>query len=306
MTYRILSLDGGGVRGFMTATVLHRLEQSVPGWLERVDLFAGTSIGGIMALALAQGKSPAYLLDCFDRLASLVFQPPRQKITGKIWRLVRSAYGQENLASATQELFDGMTLGEMPRKVLVTAFNLDHTAPVSSGRKWLPVIFHNLDRHHEHRKIKVSLLAQYTAATPCYFPSVDGFVDGGVSAMNPSLVAYTCTQDRRLDMACRPAVDEIVLLSLGTGICRDYINRQQHNWGYLQWSRHLVDMMLEGSILMADLQCRQLLGDRYHRLSPLLPAKCHADDIGQKNRLARIAKNLELDKIEVWLRNRWL
>src|SRR6266849_2029556 len=53
--YRILALDGGGIRGVYTAVLLQRLSKEVPGFLGRADLLAGTSTGGILALALAEG-----------------------------------------------------------------------------------------------------------------------------------------------------------------------------------------------------------------------------------------------------------
>ena len=63
--YRILSIDGGGIRGLFTCVVLQRLEEEVPGWLDRVDLIAGTSTGGIMALGLAYGLSPTTLRNLY-------------------------------------------------------------------------------------------------------------------------------------------------------------------------------------------------------------------------------------------------
>ena len=57
--YRILAMDGGGIRGLLTAIILERLERVHPGFLAQVDLFAGTSTGGLLALGLAAGTTPA-------------------------------------------------------------------------------------------------------------------------------------------------------------------------------------------------------------------------------------------------------
>jgi len=56
-SYRILALDGGGIRGLYTAVLLDRLSKEVPGFADRADLLAGTSTGGILALGLAKGIS---------------------------------------------------------------------------------------------------------------------------------------------------------------------------------------------------------------------------------------------------------
>jgi patatin-like phospholipase/acyl hydrolase len=63
--YGVLSLDGGGLRGLITARLLDRLNSNpkISGWLDSVDLCAGTSTGGILALGLAIGKSPNEICD---------------------------------------------------------------------------------------------------------------------------------------------------------------------------------------------------------------------------------------------------
>jgi len=65
--YRILSLDGGGIRGYLTILLLERLEEKCPGFLEQIDLFAGASTGSIIALALAHGKSPTEVRKLYER-----------------------------------------------------------------------------------------------------------------------------------------------------------------------------------------------------------------------------------------------
>jgi patatin-like phospholipase/acyl hydrolase len=54
-TYRILSLDGGGIRGLLSVLLRDRIEKAIPGWLDKADLLAGTSTGGIIALGIAHG-----------------------------------------------------------------------------------------------------------------------------------------------------------------------------------------------------------------------------------------------------------
>lgn len=58
LVVQVLSLDGGGFRGLVTARLIERIEEQVPGFLHSVDLVAGTSGGGILALLLAAGYNP--------------------------------------------------------------------------------------------------------------------------------------------------------------------------------------------------------------------------------------------------------
>jgi patatin-like phospholipase/acyl hydrolase len=71
--YRILSLDGGGIRGLLSAVILERLERLAPGWLDQVDLIAGTSTGGILALGLAHGVQPAELRKLYFEKGKKIF-----------------------------------------------------------------------------------------------------------------------------------------------------------------------------------------------------------------------------------------
>src|SRR5438270_13739741 len=64
--YHILALDGGGIRGLLTTILLERLEAAVPGFLSHIDLFAGTSTGGILALGLASGITPTAARDLYE------------------------------------------------------------------------------------------------------------------------------------------------------------------------------------------------------------------------------------------------
>ena len=72
--FRIVSLDGGGIRGVLTAALLERLDIEQPGFLAQVDLYAGTSTGGILALALASGLTPTEARNLYERLGAKVFK----------------------------------------------------------------------------------------------------------------------------------------------------------------------------------------------------------------------------------------
>src|SRR4030042_2308896 len=74
--YRILSLDGGGIRGIITAIILQRLnaEAGLTGWLDSTDLIAGTSTGGLLALGLSHGLSPEFMRSVYETKGAEIFE----------------------------------------------------------------------------------------------------------------------------------------------------------------------------------------------------------------------------------------
>lgn len=72
--WRILALDGGGIRGIYTLELLQRLADGFDGFLSNVNVFAGTSTGSIIALGLAAGKTPSQLLALYEKFGPKVFK----------------------------------------------------------------------------------------------------------------------------------------------------------------------------------------------------------------------------------------
>ncbi len=301
--YRILSLDGGGIRGLLTSTVLERLEEASPGFLGKVDLFAGTSTGAILALGLASGRTPAEMSALYRQHGRTIFAADAWDELGDIDRLVRPDYRDRGLRSVLEEFFGSMSLGDLPRKVLVASFDMDNKDRRGGGpRTWKPKIFHNFaERLGDDRIERAATVALRSCAAPTYFPIADGYVDGGVVANSPSMCAlaqalnhHTAAQD----------LDRIALLSMGTGENARYVETGDGSWGYAQWAPHLITLMFEGAAGIADYQCRQILGSRYGRISPPLPAGgIGLDAIDRMDELASIGRAYDTAAAERWLRH---
>lgn len=122
---RVLSLTGGGYRGLFSAQVLVQLCEHArrPGRLDRAfDVFAGTSIGGLMACALAVGVPPRRVLDAIDAYGPRIFPPRRQR------SLRRLLFGA---------LFDAHPVGGMPMlDGALAANNPDVLALMEISRRW--------------------------------------------------------------------------------------------------------------------------------------------------------------------------
>jgi predicted acylesterase/phospholipase RssA len=305
-TYRILSLDGGGIRGLLSIVLLQRLEERVPGWLGRADLLAGTSTGGIIAIGLAGGLALAQLRQLYQAHCGEVFRDTLLDDIRDLGSLIGAEYGLDDLERLLQETVGDARLQDLDRKVLISAFDLDNEAPNPAERAWKAKFFHNFegtDSDGEQLAYKVAL---YTSLAPTYFPTADGFVDGGVVANNPAMAALAQTQDLRAIIPLRPRLDEVIMFSLGTGQPAHFIPGDSLDWGYAQWAQQLVPLMLEGGNDLVSYQCRQLLDTRFHRLSPPLGRDLEMDDCGGIGDLIRIGLRADLSATEEWLKAVWL
>lgn len=303
--YRILSLDGGGIRGLIPAIVLQRLS-ATPGLehlIPRTDLLAGTSTGGLLALALAHGLDLGLIRRTYVEKGPRIFDDSWLDDVLDLGKLRGADYSLTNLKRETNALFGDATLGRLRQRVLITAFDLDNEDP--RRRTWKPKLFHNFPGPGHDRARLARDVALYTSAAPTYFPSVDGYIDGGVFAANPAMCALAQSQDGRYDPT--PSLDEVVLLSLGTGASLTHIKGAMHNWGYVQWIKPLVSIMLDGTAGIADYQCRQFLGDRYHRLAPVFPrgVSIPMDGVDRIPYMVDYAESLDLTATIAWLRAVW-
>lgn len=309
--FRILSLDGGGIRGVLSAMLLKRLTDLRPRLLEQVDLIAGTSTGGILALGLAAGYPPEQLKDLYVEFGREIFaNPVPDWVDGG--GVFGARYPNDNLQRVLNRYFSGLTLGDLKKRVLISSFDLDNcedeTADPTQFRTWKAKFFHNFDEPGSDRAESVVDVALRTSAAPTYFPIHDGYVDGGVVANNPSM----CALAQALDSGRIPGPDDeprqvqlknIALLSVGTGRNQQFVSRAQGaNLGLVQWATHLVSIMIDGIADVAHYQCRQLLEKQYCRLNPTLREPVTLDDHLKTQRLIEYAVDADISATAEWLR----
>ena len=306
--FRILSLDGGGIRGVVTAILLQRLsaDKHLDGWLDSVDLIAGTSTGGLLALGLAHGVDLQTIRNLYEVKGGEVFDDSWVDNLFDLGQISGAQYDNVNLERELKNLLGQTTLAQLKKKVLITAFDLDNRSPNAARRTWKPKLFHNFpgpDSDGAQLAYKVGL---YTSAAPTYFPSVDGYIDGGVFANNPSMCALTQTQDSRIRN--RPALDEIVLLSVGTGTSLVFIPDQQLDWGLAQWAKPLISLILDGVSGIADYECQKILGEKYCRIAPVFPpgVTMPLDAVDRVPDMVEFANEVNLAPTIKWLRQHWL
>lgn len=226
--FRILSLDGGGIKGTFSAAFLATLEELTGKSVVRhFDLIAGTSTGGIIALALGLGHPADEVLEFYLEHGPKIF--PVTGVKRRTLRhLVRSKHRVEALQTAVSGMLGDRRLGESQTRLVIPSFDA-----VSGDIRLFKTAHH--PRFKLDYKWLASDVALATSAAPTYFPvfhSGDGsrFIDGGVWANNPAAVAVTEAVGV-LDVV--PQVIEV--LSIGTTTEPFHIPKRIVSAGRLSW-----------------------------------------------------------------------
>jgi patatin-like phospholipase/acyl hydrolase len=299
--FNIISLDGGGVRGTIEAVIIDRLSKEYPKLLRDVDLVAGTSTGGIQALGLAAGTPPPETRDLYEKTAKNIFADCFLDDFRDLWKLNGADYSNKNMKKILQMQFGDKTLAELDKKVIIPTFDLDN-GYLNDHRSWKLKAFHNFTGADSDGDEKIVDVALRTSAAPTYFPTIDGYCDGGVIVNNPSMVAVAQALDRR---GGNQQLKDVKVLSIGAGKFGRFIKGSNHDWGVAQWAPYLLYMMMEGGIDLVHFQTKQLLAERYHRINPFLDESFGIDDWKKIPKLVEIAENVDLAPTIAWLEEHW-
>jgi len=274
---RVLSIDGGGIRGIIPALVLAEIERrSQKRVFELFDLIAGTSTGGILACALcAPDPLPA------EQLVGLYEEEGPHIFDRSVWQRIRSAeglldekYSAGALDRALERFLSDKRLADTKPDLLVPAYNMGEPGPY---------FFKSRKAREEGEDFSLSVVARATSAAPTYFEPLalddQALVDGGVFATNPAMCAFAEV------MRFQPTAD-IVLLSLGTGQrTRQRTFADVKNWGLVEWARPILDVVFDGVSDAVNYQLQHVLEeDHYWRLQvELNDASDDLDDAGEQN-----------------------
>jgi patatin-like phospholipase/acyl hydrolase len=304
--YRILSLDGGGIAGVLTLVLLERIVAEFPSFLSKVNLYAGTSTGGIIALGLAKGIHPRELRSLYEGKGHIIFRDSVVDNVFDLGSMIGANYDSTGLEAELLKIFGTTTLGQLGKDVYIPAFDLDNQSPDPQRRAWEAKFFTNMGGIYGDADVPCYKVGMYTSAAPTYFPAYDGYIDGGVVANNPSVAALAHAIDTRKNHDA-PKLDDIVLCSFGAGRSLRYVEGDALDWGYAQWARPLVNILINGVMGVADYQCKQFLRERYWRLNPTFPAgvDIQLDSVEDVGYLVEVAQSVDLSETLLWIDRSW-
>ncbi len=280
--FQALTLTGGGFRGLFTAQALHCIEEHLKHPVGRhFDITCGTSIGGIVALAVAFEVPMKKVVEMFEECGGLIF-PPSKTPKGKIGGFLDIFKHLHKPRYSTQPLYEAITrlipkdaiLGDAVHPVAIPAVN------ITEGR---PQVFKTRHKPEWHRdwKLKVTDIALATAAAPIYFELADVsgnlYADGGLFANAPDLIAlhegehfFGVTQEA------------IRILNIGTTTNNYSVSFDLgRRFGVAEWMQNnrLFSVMISAQQQFVDQLVSHKLGNRYLRIEKE-PSSEQAKDLG--------------------------
>ncbi|ALA59443.1 CBASS cGAMP-activated phospholipase [Nitrospira moscoviensis] len=269
--FQILSLDGGGIKGLFSASVLAKLEDDLGvSIVDHFDLIVGTSTGGLIALGLGMGMRPRELVRFYVESGPKIFQRSFGLRSFTHW--VYRKFPQAPLRDALQECFQDKRLADCTTRLVIPSYNLGDDD-----------VYLFKTPHHERlkRDYKVPLwkVGLATTAAPTYFSSFQELdslrlIDGGVWANNPTLVGIV-----EAVSLLRVPFQNISVLSMGTSDPVRYRRRSLDWSGRLGWAKSAVDIVMRGQSLGIHKQAVHLLGDdKVIRIDPRVPEGLFALD----------------------------
>jgi len=271
------------------------------------DLLAGTSTGGILSLALAAGVSISDLRVLYLKRGSIIFGDSLWDDIKDVGNWNGAEYSAEPLKAVLQDVFGDRTLGDRKQRVVVPLFDLDNDATDLQKRQWKPKIIHNFPGSDNDADWPCWKAALCTSLAPTFFPAVDGYIDGGVFANSPGMIALGQTQDARNTDAA-PSLYDICLLALGTGRSLNRIEEANSDWGVRQWARPLLQLMFQADMDTVDYQLKLFLRERYHRMDIVFPegTRIPMDAVDQIDELGVFSRSASLDAVYDWMAQHWL
>jgi patatin-like phospholipase/acyl hydrolase len=303
---RVLSIDGGGIRGIIPGQILVSLEKKLKEGTgndtariaEYFELIAGTSTGGI--------------LTCIYLCPDLENNPPRPRFSAEqavdlyldrgdeifdvsLWQKIKSGgglldekYTADELEEAFEDYFGDLKLSDLLKPCLITAYDI---------RRRKATFFTSHDAVKKAMNdYHIKEVARATSAAPTYFELARvksltlvpyPLIDGGVFANNPALCAYA---EARSKLKGNPTARNMVVLSLGTGYAKkQYSYKEAKDWGGAEWIKPLIDILMSGVSETVNFQLGQIFDSvkkpkQYLRINDeLLFAGPDMDDASTEN-----------------------
>jgi uncharacterized protein len=263
---KMLALDGGGIRGVLTLSILKAIEAKVGRLCDYFDYIAGTSTGAIIAAGLAKGMTVDELIAFYRDTGTAMFQ--RTRFLERLNSLYRDGPLQQQLKQVFGATTD-LKPGHLKTLLLVVTRNVttDSPWPISSNPE---ARYNLLSRSDCNLCIPLWKLVRASTAAPIYFPpeviEVDPnddsksfvFVDGGVTPYNnPAFLLYRFATDPAYRLEWPKGEKNLLLVSVGTGAATtEGATADDPEGNMLSTGLGIPGALMYGALVDQDINCR--------------------------------------------------
>ncbi len=281
---RILSIDGGGIRGIIPATIIQYIEEKIieitnnpnSRIADYFDFIAGTSTGGILTCFYLTPNAEKRIgantptskykaseaLEFYSKYGYSIFNKSKHNSLLGLRQLINAtSYSPSSLESIFLKEFGNLKMNELLKPCIITTYNLSSKSSF---------FFSSVESDEKARDFYVRDVARSTSAAPTYFPParIKNLannqpminIDGGVFANNPTLCAYAECRNQIFPQVNYPSAKEMLILSIGTGGGQFNLPdiSKSKKWGVINWAKSVPEIMMDGSIDTVDYQMRNL------------------------------------------------
>lgn len=292
---RILSIDGGGIRGIMPGIIVQQIESKLQKKVKNnnvrisdyIDLMAGTSTGGILTLAYLTPNQNGRPKLTAEEAVNIYLDRGDEIFDISFWQKVKSGkgitdekYDASELEEALEDTFGDLDLTSLLKPCIISSYDIRNGKP------------HFFKQHKSDNPIynfKIKDVARSTSAAPTYFETARvkneigtpyPLIDGGVFVNNPALVAYS--EARTMDtfdfIKGLPTAKNMLIVSIGTGsTSQKYEYKKAKDWGAVGWIKPIIEIMMSGNAKTVHHHLDQIFKtlpkkdqQDYHRLEPTI------------------------------------
>ena len=294
---RMLSLDGGGVRGVITAYFISKLEKLTgKNANELFDYVTGTSVGGLNSAALfAPEGTPHYnasasnIVEMYENRGCDIFSESKWKYAERTCGVFESKYSRDGLDKIADEWFEGKTLNSTDLPVSMHSYSLTY----DEAKTWST--FSACKNTEDNILLKDSVGA--TTAAPTYFDpkqitgTGDYHVDGGMYANNPVIAGYAEFKSHYTDYHA----EDFIIVSFGTGEKEkpNYKVSEEDSMGLYEWVPKIIDVMFASVDASIEKEAEEMFGENYYRFQPIIPKKDFTLDDASEESIERLKEIAE-------------
>ena len=298
--YRIISLDGGGIKVFTSIIILQRLSLEFPKMFEECNLYCGCSASSFVVSLLCMGVSIEGVAELCENLLRYAFKKDPLAIAP----VTKAKYSNEYLRAFCDTCFGDLRIKNLPRHICIPAYLIDSGAKVdeNGNRYCKSETFNNII--HENENERLADICVRSAAAPTFFKPYQNYVDGGVVCNQPCGNIWPYLIGAKGIGIPR---ENIVCLSISAGKPTPcYIDAEKLGGaGVAQWAINLADLFGDARRDQTTHEAEMLLGDKYCRIDPILPSKIILDDADDIDEIKRIANSYNLEDLRKWMRENW-